>query len=75
MEIGEDEERTQAPGFWDDPKKAEILLKQITEKKRWTNSYAKAESLFEELEIGLELYQSGDADEAEVDQAYKKMSA
>lgn len=72
MEIGEDEERTQAPGFWDDPKKAETLLKQITEKKRWTNSYAKAESLFEELEIGLELYQSGDADEAEVDQAYEK---
>ena len=72
MEIGEDEERTQAPGFWDDSKKAEILLKQITEKKRWTESYAKAASLFEELEIGMELYQSGDAEEAEVIQAYEK---
>lgn len=72
MEIGEDEERTQAPGFWDDSKKAEALLKQITEKKRWTESYAKAASLFEELEIGMELYQSGDVEEAEVDQAYEK---
>ncbi|MDN5348782.1 MAG: peptide chain release factor 2 [Bacteroidales bacterium] len=72
MEIGEEEERTQAPDFWDDPKKAETLLRQIKDKKRWTDAYQKAHSLFEEFEIGMELYESGDADEAEVDQAYDK---
>jgi peptide chain release factor 2 len=72
MEIGEEEERTQAPDFWDDPKKAELLLKNIQEKKRWTDAYQKAYSLFEELEIGMELHASGDAEEAEVDQAYEK---
>ncbi len=72
MEIGEEEERTQAPDFWDDPKKAETLLRQIKDKKRWTDAYQAAESSFEELEIGMELFESGDADEAEVDQAYDK---
>jgi peptide chain release factor 2 len=72
MEIGEEEERTQAPDFWDDPKKAETLLRQIKDKKRWTDAYQKAYSLFEEFEIGMELYESGDANEAEVDQAYDK---
>ena len=72
MEIGEEEERTQAPDFWDDPKKAETLLRQIKDKKRWTDAYHQAESSFEELEIGMELFESGDADEAEVDQAYDK---
>lgn len=72
MEIGEEEERTQAPDFWDDPKKAETLLRQIKDKKRWTDAYHQAESRFEELEIGMELFESGDADEAEVDQAYDK---
>ncbi|MBG0781551.1 MAG: peptide chain release factor 2 [Bacteroidales bacterium] len=72
MEIGEEEERTQAPDFWDDPKKAETLLRQIKDKKRWTDAYQKAHSLFEEFEIGMELYESGDANEAEVDQAYDK---
>lgn len=72
MEIGEEEERTQAPDFWDDPKKAETLLRQIKDKKRWTDAYHQAESSFEELEIGMELFESGDADEAEVKQAYDK---
>jgi len=72
MEIGEEEERTQAPDFWDDPKKAETLLRQIKDKKRWTDAYHQAESSFEELEIGMELYESGDAEEIEIDQAYEK---
>ncbi len=72
MEIDEEEERTQAPDFWDDPKKAETLLKQIKDKKRWTEAYKAAESSFEELEIGMELYESGDAGEEEVEQAYEK---
>jgi len=72
MEIEEEEERTQAPDFWDDPKKAETLLRQIKDKKRWTDAYRAAESSFEELEIGMELFESGDAEEIEIDQAYEK---
>ena len=31
-EIGEMEDQSHAPGFWDDPKAAEVLLKQIKQK-------------------------------------------
>ena len=35
IEIQEEEEKTQAPEFWDDPKKAEQILKLIKGKKTW----------------------------------------
>jgi peptide chain release factor 2 len=70
IEIEEDEERTQAPDFWDNPKKAEVLLKTIQDKKRWTEAYKSAINAFEELSIALEFFDSGDADEQEVQKQY-----
>lgn len=70
IEIEEDEERTQAPDFWDDPKKAEVLLKTIQDKKRWTDAFNRAKNAFEELSIAIEFFDSGDADEHEVQKQY-----
>lgn len=70
IEIEEDEERTQAPDFWDDPKKAELLLKTIQDKKRWTEAYNGAKNAFEELAIAMEFFESGDADEQEVQKQF-----
>jgi peptide chain release factor 2 len=70
IEIEEEEERTQAPDFWDDPKKAEMLLKNIQDKKRWTDAYNRAHNAYEELAIALEFFESGDADEKEVQKQY-----
>ncbi len=70
IEIEEDEERTQAPDFWDDPKKAEVLLKTIQDKKRWTDAFNRAKNAFEELSIAIEFFDSGDADEQEVQKQY-----
>ena len=37
--IKEEELITQDPEFWNDPKKAELVLKGIKQKKFWVNTY------------------------------------
>jgi len=73
MEIEEDEQRTQDPEFWNDPKKAEILLKQIQEKKSWTTKYAQASKEFDDLEVLFEFYSQGEVTEEELDEQYKQV--
>lgn len=48
------------------------MLKTINDKKRWTDSFQKAKNLFEELLMAREFFDTGDADEADIDQAYGK---
>lgn len=70
--IAEEEKQTQDPGFWNDPKKAEVVLKSIQEKKSWTNSYLLAETSLADLQVLFEFFQAGEATEAEVDEAFHK---
>lgn len=72
IQIINEEEKTAAPGFWDDPKKAEVILKQIRQLKYWVEGYEKAENQFSELELSLEFLKEEGVTEAEVEQAYKK---
>ncbi|MBR6175231.1 MAG: peptide chain release factor 2 [Bacteroidales bacterium] len=72
QEIKQKEEITQQDGFWDDPKAAEKLLKEISGIKAWVADYYKAAELNDELQVVNEFQQSGDATEAELDEAYAK---
>ena len=65
IEIEEEELKTQDPEFWNEPKKAEALLKQIKEKKNWTELFAKSEKELDDLEVILEFYSEGEATEDE----------
>ena len=47
-------------------------MKQIQEKKRWTDDFATAVSACDDLLVLLEFYQSGDATETDVEQAYSQ---
>ena len=69
-QIEEDEAQTLAPGFWDDPKKAETLLKAIQEKKSWTETFRRIENEYEDLTVLWEFFNSGDTTEAEVESHY-----
>ena len=60
------EQRTQAADFWDDPKAAEGVLKQISSLKLWINSYNKARGAVEDLEVLAEL----DPDGEDIDKQY-----
>jgi len=56
--------------FWNDSKKAEVLLKELAKLKSWVTDYDKIVEELEELEILSEYYESGDATEEEVSKAY-----
>lgn len=59
------------PSFWDDPKRAEQILKSIKQKKIWTDAYQAAENAVEDLSVLYEFYTMGEAKEEEVEAAYK----
>ena len=73
MEIDEDEQRTQDPEFWNDPKKAEILLKQIKEKKSWTEKFDTAQKELDDLEVLMEFFNEDEATENELDEQHQKV--
>ena len=58
------------PDFWDDPKKAEILLKEIKTKKFWTDSFALVAEKLGDLETLHEFYEMDEVSASEVDEAY-----
>ncbi|MFN8325284.1 peptide chain release factor 2 [Flavobacterium sp.] len=71
IEITNEEEKTYAPDFWNNPKEAEIIVKNLRSKKKWVDDYNKAENLSEELQITYEFFKDGDATEEELDEHYK----
>jgi peptide chain release factor 2 len=72
-EIADEEERTGAPNFWDDPKRAEDILKKIKTKKVWTEGYTSVKKNLEDLDVLIEFYEGGDATEAEVMSQYTSL--
>jgi peptide chain release factor 2 len=75
IHIANEEEKTAAPEFWDDPKKAEITMKKLRQLKYWVEGFTQAEALQNELELSMEFYREGGIDEADVEEAYKKAFA
>jgi peptide chain release factor 2 len=61
---------TQQPGFWNDPKSAEELLKEISQIKSWTIEFAKVNQAFEDLQVIFDFYKEGEASEQDVDKQY-----
>lgn len=72
-QIGEEEKQAQSPDFWDVPKKAETLLKQIKKKKVWTEAYDELCSSVDDLKVLVDFHKEGEADEKEVDVQFKSM--
>ena len=67
MEIEEEEEKTQAPNFWDNPKNAEQHLKKIKEKKRWVDLFNKAEEAVDDLLVLEEFFEIEEATREDID--------
>lgn len=72
IQIINEEERTGDPSFWDDPKKAESVMKKIREMKYWVEGYDTATNLYDELELSIEFLKEGGVSEDEVDEIYTK---
>lgn len=67
-ELSEKEQLSQSPNFWDDPKKAELFLKDLNSVKTWVMGFDKAKTAVEDLDVLLEF--SSEEDSAELDAAY-----
>ena len=61
---------TQTSDFWNNPKKAEEILKSIKEKKTWTKRFDKVKTGFDDLEVLFEFFIEGEATEEELDNQY-----
>ncbi len=70
VELEEEEQKSQAPNFWDDPKKAEAQMKKINGIKSWIACYDNVKSAFDDLTVLMEFFELGESTEAEVDAQY-----
>lgn len=68
----EEELRTQAPDFWNDPKTAEVQMKVVKDLKSWISGYHEVETAGEELQLSYDFNAEGITTEEEVDEAYQK---
>ena len=54
IQVEEEQLRTQAPGFWDDQKKAEAQMKLVKDLQKWIDGDNEVITLADELELALE---------------------
>ncbi len=60
------------PNFWNDPKRAEVILKELKSHKNWIGQYEEVATLIEDTEVLLEFYQEGEATEEDVENRYQE---
>ncbi|MBO7437435.1 MAG: peptide chain release factor 2 [Bacteroidaceae bacterium] len=72
IQVEEEQLRTQAPGFWDDPKKAEIQMKKVKDLQSWIDGYKQVKALADELQLAMDFYKEELVTEQEVDDNYAK---
>jgi peptide chain release factor 2 len=61
---------SQQPGLWNDPKKAEELLKSISQIKSWTTDFEKINIAIDDLVVLNDFLKEGEATEKDVDNQY-----
>ncbi|WP_136152580.1 peptide chain release factor 2 [Flavobacterium sangjuense] len=71
IEITNEEEKTFAPDFWNNPKEAEAIVQNLRSKKKWVEDFEKGNAMAEELQIIYEFFKDGDASEEELDEQYE----
>jgi peptide chain release factor 2 len=70
MQLKEEELKSQDPGFWDNPKKAEQQMKTIRGIKFWVESVDVLNTAMDDVEVLLDFVKEGAAEPDEVDQSY-----
>ena len=70
VELEEEELRTQAPDFWEDPKRAEEQMKKVRGIKKWIDGYKDVRTKADELQLAFDFYKDEMVSEQEVDSDY-----
>lgn len=61
------------PNFWDDPKRAEAIMKELKSHKNWLGQYRKVADAIEDLEVLFEFLKEGEGTEEEVNARYTQI--
>lgn len=72
IEYEEEQLRTQAPDFWDDPKRAEAQMKKVKGIEKWLKDYKEVSTLTDELSLAVDFFKDEIVSEEEVDALYTK---
>lgn len=75
LQIKEDEKHTQDPTFWDDPKKAEAIMRQIRNRKVWTDAHQQCQSAVDDLLVMYDFFKEGAATEEELNTQFATSEA
>ncbi|MDY3548400.1 peptide chain release factor 2 [Riemerella anatipestifer] len=70
LEITNDDEKTAAPEFWDNPKEAEVFLRQLRSKKKWVEDYEEIRTRLDDLQVLLEFAKEDPDSAQELETAY-----
>ena len=73
IQIANEEEKTANPDFWNHPKEAEVLLRELRFKKKWVADYQEVKSMNDDLNVLFEFYKEGEVDEAELEEQKKQI--
>ncbi len=73
--IKEKEKITQQNDFWNNPEKAEKIIKEISEIKKWVNDFEKVNQNTEDLEVLFDFFKENESTEEEIDKQYEKTLA
>jgi len=73
IEISNEEELTANPAFWNNPKEAEIVMRNLRFKKKWVEDFNAILNNFDELTVLLDFYAEGEATDKEVEQQYNAL--
>ena len=72
VEFEEEQLRTQAPDFWDDPKYAQEQMKKVKGIQKWLDGYKEVRLYADELQLAFDFYKDEMVTEEEVDADYVK---
>ena len=71
IEISNEEELTANPDFWNNPKKAEVIMKSLRFKKKWVEDYKSIVGMNEDLLVLYDFYKEDEIGEEEVVEQYE----
>ena len=72
VEFEEEQLRTQAPDFWEDPKYAQEQMKKVKGIQKWLDGYKTVRLFADELQLAFDFYKDEMVTEEEVDADYAK---
>jgi peptide chain release factor 2 len=69
------EMQSQQPGFWDDPDKAQSLMKKLNGEKDWINGWDELDSMRQSIKIYQEFYELGEPVVEDLMSEFKKLTS